>query len=79
MASMDNVGRDCRGNLFGIVGEGRLVRRNMRREFGFKLRVCDLHKTLDYSPRTSLCSCMKSKVQWLVYEVRPNAFSVSRP
>jgi hypothetical protein len=79
MASMDNVGRDCRGNLFGIIGEGRLVRRNVRREFGFEPRVCDLHKTLDYSPWISLCSCMKSGIQWSDYEVRPNAFSVSRP
>ena len=43
IASMDNIGRDCR-HFFFQDGPWRYTSRNLRWELGFKLRACDLQK-----------------------------------
>ena len=58
MASMDNVGWDCRG----FFGE-KLLKVGLTDcvvEFEFTLKACGLQKALGYGPCTSLCSCPKA-------------------
>ena len=43
-------------DFFGTTLKGR----HGYNEFGVTLRPFDLHKTLGYSPHTSLCSCPKA-------------------